>query len=279
MDVLAIVRSLRRHWRWTVPIVLITFVVAGYVYFATPPSYEATASYVLFPAPTAPTPDDIKANPSLGLVHADNPYARMDQAVVVDILAKRVNDDTNRQRLEARGADSGYKVVTGGLYGISSPTADIKGTGDSAARAIATAQIVGKDFADNLHQIQAAQGTDDQYMVKAVEVDAPTSATQKSSSRLRSMLAVLGLGALVLFVMISIAEAFDSVKRERSERRSQFVLPATLDRADSAARAKSPLKTPGEPLEPAENGVVSVPGNGGAAPSANGGGNATARWR
>jgi hypothetical protein len=278
MDVLAIVRALKRHWRWTVPIIVITVLVAGYVYFATPTSYEATASYVLFPAPTAPTPDDIKANPALGLVHADNPYARMDQSVVVDILAKRVNDDTNRARLEARGADSGYQVVTGGLYGIASPTADIQGTGDSAARAITTAKIVGKDFADNLHEIQAAQGTDEQYMVKAVEVDPPTSATQKSSSRLRSMLAVLGLGALLLFVMISIAEAFDSVKRERIERRSQFVLPSTLDRTDTGSRAKSPLKTPGEPLEPAEGGLVSSPGSGSSS-SANGGGNSTARWR
>jgi hypothetical protein len=257
MDVLAIVRALRRHGRWTVPVVFIAVVVAAYAFFATPVSYEATSSYVLFPAPAAPTADEIKDNPALGLVKADNPYARMDQAVVVNILAKLVNYDTNRKRLEAEGADSGYQVLTTGPYGVASPTTDIQGTGGSAAEAIATAKIVSKDFTESLYRIQAAQGTDAQYMVRAVEVDPPTSATRKTSSRLRSMLAVLGLGAVLLFVMISIAQAFESVKRERAERRSKFVLPVMLGRPE-ATRTKSPPQVQSEPSDPVENRLVTA---------------------
>lgn len=256
MDVLGIVRALKRHWRWTVPIAVLVIVVAGYVYVSTPTSYEATASYVLFPPPAAPTPDEIKENPLLGFVKAENPYTRMDQAVVAELVAKRVTNETNRKHLVAEGADPGYDVVTGGLYGISSPTADMQGTGATPEEAIATARLVGKDFTENLHGLQQAQGTDDAYMVRAVEVDPPTSASQKVSSRLRSMLAVLALGAVVLFVVVSIGEAFENVRRERVARRSQFVLP---DSAESGL-----VTTATMPTSPS---------------TTNGAGSATARWR
>ena len=258
MDVLGIVRALKRHWRWTVPIAVVVVIVAGYVYLSTPTTYEATASYVLFPPPAAPTPDEIKDNPLLGFVKADNPYARMDQAVVVDLVAKRVTNDTNRQRLEAEGADPGYDVVTGGVYGVASPTADMQGTGDSPEEAMATAKLVGKDFTANLRELQQAQGTDDTYLVRAVEVDPPSSATEKVSSRLRSMLAVLALGAVVVFVAVSIGEAFENVKRERTARRSQFVLPTDSTENVLVQSAASPT-----PSTSTSNGV----------------GNATARWR
>jgi hypothetical protein len=236
MDVLAIVRALKRHWRLTVPIAVLVAFVGGYVAFFTPASYEATASYVLFTPPAPPTPEEIAANPALGLVHADNAYARMDPAVVVDLVAKRVNNDATRSRLLAAGADGGYEVNAGGVFGVSSPTVDITGTGDSAARAITTAKLVGAEFERNLHELQVAQGTDENYMVKAVDIDPPTSATQKVSSRLRAVVAVLGLGALLLFVAVSIGEAFENMKKERTARRSKFVLPYTLDREEHAGR-------------------------------------------
>jgi hypothetical protein len=229
MDLLAITRALKRHWRWTVPIAIVVAVAAAYVALTTPTTYQATASYVLFSPPAAPTPDDIAANPLLGLVHANNPYARMDQSVVVGITAKRVNTDPTRSKLVAAGADPGYKVTTGGLYGATSPTADVKGTGDTPATAIETAKIVGAEFQRNLHELQVAQGVDDTYMVRAEQVDAPLTATAKVSSRLRAIVAVLALGALLLFVVVSIGEAVDNHRRERAERRSQFLLPPAVD--------------------------------------------------
>ena len=66
-------------------------------------------------------------------------------------------------------------------------------------------------------------------MARGVEVDPPTSAPQKVSSRLRSMLAVLALGAVALFVTVSIGEAFENVQRERAARRSQFAPPDSAD--------------------------------------------------
>lgn len=272
MDVLAVVRALKRHWRLTIPIVVLVAMAGMYVVFFSSSSYEATSTYVLFSPPAAPTPEEIRADPALELVHSDNPYARMDQPVVIDILTKRVNSDAVRNRLVAAGADRRYEVTTGGLYGmIASPTADIKSTASSPQGAIKTVKQVGAEFQQNLVRLQTAQGTDPKYMVRAEPVDPPTSATAVVSSRVRSLVAILGLGALLLFVAVSIGEAFDNMRRERTAQRSNFVLPYAVDRSD---------KREGHELAaPPSSGVsasrrVPVLGNGAKAPaSTNGGSN------
>jgi hypothetical protein len=228
MDLLTIGRTMARHKWLTIPIVCLTAAAVVFILAFTPSRYEATSSYVLFTPPAGPSADDIKANPLLGLVHVDNPYARMDPAVVVNLVAQRVNGDSIRTRLAAQGADDRYEVTTGGLYGLASPTADVRGVGDDPASAIKTARIVGAEFASQLHAMQAVEQTDDEYMVKASAVQQADSAEQKVSSRLRSIFGVLALGALLLFAAISIGEAVDKMRRERKASPSFFVPDSAL---------------------------------------------------
>jgi hypothetical protein len=266
MDVLAVIRALKRHWRLTVPIALLTILACGYVAFFSTSTYEAASSYVLLPPPEAPTPDQIKDNPLLGLVHTDNPYARMDQPVLADVLTKQVNSDAARTHLVAEGADPSYEVSAGGLYGtIASPTADLTATADTPEQAINTVKMVGAELQKRLIAMQAAQGTDKKYMVTAELVDAPTSAHEQTSSRVRSAVAILGLGALLLFLAVSIGEAFDNMKRERIARRSKFVLPYAVDQSGRSKPDPVPSTVGGA------NGGVPLLGHGGSVPSSNGG--------
>jgi hypothetical protein len=252
MDLLAILRSLRRHAWVTVSVA--GLVVAGLVYvtFFVAPTYEATSSYVLFSPPGAPTPDDIARDPLLALVHSDNPYGRMEPAVVVDLVAQRVNQGQVRRQLIALGADDRYDVTNGGLYGVAGPTAEIKGVGDSPRAALRTTKLVGAAYVRELQALQAVQGTDDAYMVKAVQVDAADHATEKTSSRLRALLGVTALGLVVLFVAISVAEAIDSAKREQAARRSQFMVPRGFER-NGAMNERSGARP--SVREPATNGA------------------------
>jgi hypothetical protein len=274
MDVLAVIRALKRHWRLTVPIAVLTIAACGYVVLFSSSTYEAASSYVLLPPPQAPTRDEIVANPALGLLHTDNPYARMDQPVLADVLTKQVNSDAARTRLIARGADPSYQVTAGGLYGtIASPTADISATAASPQEAIRTVKMVGKEMEERLITMQDIQGTDRKYMVTAELVDAPTSAHEQTSSRMRSGIAILGLGALLLFLAVSIGEAFENMKRERMARRSKFVLPYAVDpKKQSGRAAKRDLVPAGNGAPPETRGGVPLLGNGSSAPASTNGG-------
>jgi hypothetical protein len=216
MNVLRAARMLWRYKFFTVPIILLTLAAVGYVALLTPGLYEAESSYVLFSPPAPPTKDDIAADPALAKVHADNPYARFDPSVVSGIIADRVNSDRVRTRLVAAGADDGYTVTTSGQYGNASPTAQIQAQGSTPAGALRTVQMVGKAYRDELRTVQAAQGVDGDYMITATEVGEPDGAHARVSNRLRSMLAILGAGALLLFLSVSIAEAVQALRHEAS---------------------------------------------------------------
>ena len=58
--------------------------------------------------------------------------------------------------------------------------------------------------------------------MKAVQTEAVQGAQLKESSRLRSLLGVLGAGLVLLFVAVSIGEAIRSLRTERSD---QHVAP------------------------------------------------------
>lgn len=214
MNMLRAARTLWRYKFLTLPILAVTVIGLAYIALFTPGLYEAHSSYVLFSPPAAPTKDDIATDPALANVHADNPYARFDPAVVSGIIADRVNSDRVRASLVAAGADRGYTVATGGQYGNASPTAEIQAEGSTPARALQTVQMVGKAFRDELRTVQAAQGVDTEYMITATEVGEPDGAHPRVSNRLRSMLAIAGAGALLLFLSVSIAEAIQALRRE-----------------------------------------------------------------
>jgi hypothetical protein len=61
--------------------------------------------------------------------------------------------------------------------------------------------------------MQKAQGTNAQYMISALEISAPDHAQLEVSSKLRSVIAVLAIGVIMLFVVVSIASGLAQRRR------------------------------------------------------------------
>ena len=174
--------------------------------------------------------DEIARNPALGRINSDNPYTRFsDQSVIVSLLSSSLSSDTARQQLVSQGADPRYTVAPDLQLGYSSLVVQVTGVGTTPESAVKTAELVGAGLTSELDRVQASQGVDPQYMIHTQRVVAPDSPTQQVSSTLRPLVAVLAIGAILLLLAISAAEALDTVRTEWNKR----VRPETDDDGDS----------------------------------------------
>jgi hypothetical protein len=218
MSLLLIVTKIWKYKLVTFPIVACILAGAFYVVAVTAPTYESAATYILVNPPPLPTDAEIAANPALGRIHDDNPYARFsDQSVLVQILSSRLNSDETRLSLAQRGADPNYTAAPSAEFGFSAPILQITGTGTSAAAAVTTTNVVGRALTDELDKMQRIRGVDKNYRIKVEAVVAAHDAKLKPSGKARSLVAVLVLGTILLFMAMSILDAL-SVLRARSAR-------------------------------------------------------------
>jgi hypothetical protein len=204
------------------------------------PVYEASSTYILVNPPPPPTDADIARDPALGRIGADNPYTRFsDQSVVVQLLTSRLSSDLARGALAKRGADPKYVVEPSAEFGFTAPLVQITGTGPTPAAAIRTAEVVGRAVTGELDGMQQGRGVAPKYRIDAQQVVAPRNAKLKASGTLRSLVAVFALGAILLFLVVSVADALTTLRMERSGR---GVRSGLADEQDFAS-------VPGEPTD------------------------------
>jgi hypothetical protein len=219
MDLLLITRKLWRYRLVTLPVVFLTLCGAVYAVAFKDPVYEAKSSYLLVNPPPPPTAEEIAQDPSLRDQNTDNPYTRYaDQSVVVQALTGALSSDSARRELKDKGADSRYTVAPTSEFGYSSPIVEITGIGPSPQRAIQTAEVVGGALKGELRRMQKAEGVDPQYAITTQQVAAPTDAELRASGQARMLVAVIALGAVLLFVVVSVADAVTNMRRQRWER-------------------------------------------------------------
>ncbi|WBB69599.1 Wzz/FepE/Etk N-terminal domain-containing protein [Micromonospora sp. WMMD812] len=219
MDLLALFTTVRRHKLIVLAVLLIMVGGNAYVAFGIPPQYESTAQYVLIAPPPAPSDAAIERDPSLAKVNANNPYLRLpNPSVVVDVLAQRVSGDNVRRDLIAQGADEDYTISATNAVG-SGLVISIVGTGHSAASATQTLQLVSERMKTELHEMQKVDGADDKYLFVALPINPPTDPIRKVTGTIRSLIAVSAACLVLLFGLISIAEAV-------GPRRTKQVVPA-----------------------------------------------------
>lgn len=220
MNLLSIARKLWRYKLLTVPVVLLTLCGAVYVVAVRDPVYEASTSYVLINPPAPPTPEDVARDPSLGRINADNPYTRFsDQSVIVEVLASSMANESAQRALLKAGADPRYKVERASQFGYSSPILKITAQASSPQVAVRSAKLVGTAVTSQLEQMQQAEGVASLYQIKAHRVETAEGAQLRASSQLRSLVGVLGLGAVLLFVVVSVGDALATLRMERAGRR------------------------------------------------------------
>ena len=239
MSLLLILRKIWKYKLVTIPICLLVLVGAFYVVAVTAPTYEASATYTLLPPKPPPTDADIARDPALAKVHSDNPYTRFsDQSVLVQLLAGRLNSDENRAALIKKGADPNYLAQPSAEFGFSAPILQITGMGTTATAAIRSTALVGEDLTAELDRMQS--GVDKEYRINAEAVVPAMDAKLKPSGKLRSLVAVMVLGLIMLFMAISVLDALAALRGEWAQRRhdddddggpgveASFVPPLTL---------------------------------------------------
>ena len=216
MDLLSIAQKVWRYRLVTIPIVLLTLCGAVYVVAVKAPVYKTTSSYVLINPPAPPTVDQIAADPALGHVQADNPYTRFgDSRTVLEVLAGSMSSQSARRKLLAAGVDPRFTVIPVSSFGFSSPIVQIDAEANSAEGAVRSATVVADAMKEELITMQGSTAA--KYQLKVQAVDAPDHADMQASGKLRALVGVLALGAVFLFVIVSLADALTEIRRRRAE--------------------------------------------------------------
>jgi hypothetical protein len=216
MELLAIVRTMWRHRVLSLTVVGLTFLGLIYVAFLTPREYETTSSTVLFPARERPSAEEIQEDPSLGAV-GNNPFSLFgDPSVIIDVVAKRLSTESAREALSAAGADDRYEISASVSYGSTRPFVEVVAIGDDPEAASRTIEVVQTAVAAELQKVQEEQGVDPRFMITPFVVDPGDEPVLLVSGLLRPAVAVLGLGGIALFVMLSVAVALDHRRAERT---------------------------------------------------------------
>jgi hypothetical protein len=225
MDLTAIAKTIWRHKLVTLPIIALMFILAVYQVKLKAPVYQADASYILINPPNPPTAEQIAANPALGKLNSNNQlvgYGNLN--IIVDLLAERLDTNAERQLLVAKGADSRYTIAPNTTY-LSAPIMDIVGVGSTAAEAMNSAKLVGDNMVSTLNSIQTQQGTSPKYWITAQQLAVPNRAQTQLSSRLRSLIAVLAVGIILLFVAVStmngVAERRRAAKADKAQKEQE----------------------------------------------------------
>jgi hypothetical protein len=241
MTLLLIVRKIWRYKFATLPILGLVLAAAFFEIAVKPDMYEASATYILVTPPAPPTPDEIARDPKLGK-GADNPYTRYsDQSIVVQVLASRLNGDDTRATLALQGADANYTVQPSSEFGFSAPIVSITGTGTSPESAIRTADVVGKALTRTLDDMQKVHGVAERYRISTQVIVGAHDARLKASGKLRAGVAVIALGTVMLFIVVSLLDGLVAFRREL----------ATTRAAAAAKPARIPPDAP-DPTPPSE---------------------------
>ena len=260
MDLLAIARKVWLYRVATLPVLILTFLGAFYVVVIKSPEYEASSSYVLIQPPPPPTQEDIAIDPSLGRINADNPFTRFtDQSAVVGVLASRLGNESSRDALAEKGADRRYTVAPSSEFSTSSLLVEITGVGSSPEEAVGTAELVGAALVRELDDLQATQNVAQDYRIQAQSVTAPDTAQRQVSSTLRPLVGVLAMGGILLFVVVSAAEALSSLglssrggERSRASVRGREIWASVSGREDK----QDPIEGGEDKQDPLEGAVA-----------------------
>jgi capsular polysaccharide biosynthesis protein len=205
MDLLSILQAIWRHKFAAIPVILFTALGALYVLAVKPPVYDASSSLLLVNPPPPPTEAQIAADPKLAKVNANNPYDTLGDLWTADAVVSSVASDWPQAQVGLSANPDNPPII------------QITGSGSTPQAAVQAAETVTHAAATDLYLMQKSQGVLNHYMLKAVELVQPQ-AKLSVGGKLRSLIAVLGIGLILLFVVISAAQAMERLRMDGSIR-------------------------------------------------------------
>ena len=220
MDLLTLVRLIRRNIVAAILACVLALALVSYAVVTAPAVFLSSGSMVLFSPPTPPEPVAVDADQGAPptTVATDNPYARFnDLSVVVDIVKRVLLSREVDQRLRAAGVIGTYTVAAN-IDFYRGPIIDIASEAPTPEASQRSTDLVMAELAVALDDLQAKQGTDEQYRIVAQSVVPPNPGTRVLSSTVRRGMAatVLATGMFVGILVLS-----DSVRRSLGRRRDR----------------------------------------------------------
>lgn len=214
MDLVSTARIVRR--RWHVVLIGLGLTLAGVAtVLAMPPTYQSTSVLVLLAPNTPPA-----VTPASGIVPRPvNPYQAFDGSITItaQLMSTQLTQPGVVDTLVGKGASPDYTVEpdleTGG------PTVTITAKASSPEQARLTTRLVSAEFRRQLTARQTAAGAPAESLISASTVVAPTPADQLISGRIRALVAVLAVGAVLSLGMALAADAIAEARHHAQTRR------------------------------------------------------------
>ena len=218
MDPLAVLRTIWRMKWFAIPAILLTIGAAVAVYIYGPRTYESTISYALV-NPKIPTEAEIELDPTLADLNADNPYLRSsDPNLVANVVITQLNAPTTQERLAQMGLGTEFLATQGG--GGGGLIVSITASGETEAQSLATIFELGNMFEENLRTVQKVNDADDRFLFTSIVVTEPDRATEKLSSRIRTVIMVSIAGVILIFGAVSLGTWVETARRNRAGRKT-----------------------------------------------------------
>jgi capsular polysaccharide biosynthesis protein len=213
MDPLEVIRKIWQQRWFALPALLIAIAACVAVYAFGPREYQATVSYAIVD-PRIPSAAEIEADPSLGKLNSNNPYLRSaDSSLIGDVVITRLNAPATVDELKSLGLGTDFTAAPG--INSSGSIVEITASGSTPRQSLNTVDELGKLFQQTLRSIQTVDGADDRYLYTSLEAAAPDRATEKLSSRLRTVIIAAVAGIILVFAAVSLGTWRDSIRRRR----------------------------------------------------------------
>jgi hypothetical protein len=210
VDLLNVLRTLRRFKWTTVAVALLTLGAVGGLLLTAPKVYQVAANYVLV-SPSIPSDLELTTHPELAAENRNNPYLRFSsQSIVGQVLATRMTSDEVRHELVEQGVDKDYLVAPSGDFGGAGQIVNVSGVGGTPQAAARATELIVTRMTSELRTLQRVYGAADRYLITLIPIEAPGEARLMVSGQLRSVIAVIGAGLLGLFAAISIRQAMSA---------------------------------------------------------------------
>lgn len=253
MDPLAVIRTIWRMKWFAFPAIILTVAAAVAVYFYGPRTYESSISYALV-NPKIPTEAELELDPTLVDLNADNPYLRSsDPNLVANVVITRLNAPGTQEELERQGLGTEFLATPGA--GGGGLIVSITASGETEAQSLATIRELGTLFEESLHSVQTINGADERFLFTPIVVAEPDRATEKLSSRVRTVIMVSLGGVILIFGAISLGTWVESSRKAHRARKAEAKAAAEA-KAEAGAKADADAKAASEAEAKAEAGAT-----------------------
>ncbi len=219
MDLVSMLRVLRRRWIVVVAMAAVTVAATVAVLDSAPKGYRATGEVLLLLPSTTRN--------GAGTTTTINPYLQLGGSLSAagDVVARALESSESARALRDQGALGQWEIQ----LAPGSPVLHVEGIGPTPAEASRTVQVVMAAIEDTLEQRQLDAGAPAHQLIQVQVVSAPDRAVRVLSTTLRPVVAVVAAGMLVTLGTAYLVEALAGFRRPRRQQAHPATTPGSGD--------------------------------------------------